>query len=105
MSRVKVDIADGIATITFDRPESLNALTVEDYDALGEALLEIDKRPDVVVRPFHPLEARREYNVIQLLIGNRMASDRTLVLRVRSILFRRFSKNGAVLTMITGEPM
>lgn len=105
MSRVKVDIADGIATITFNRPESLNALTIEDYDALGEALVEIDQRPDVVVRLFHPPEARREYNVIQLLIGNRMASDRTLVLRVRSILFLRSSMNGAVLTMITGEPM
>lgn len=59
MSRVKVDIAEGIATITFDRPEALNAITVEDYDAFTEALLEIDKRPDVLVRPFHLLENRQ----------------------------------------------
>jgi len=48
MSTVKVDIADGIATITFDRPPSLNAITAEDYDAFSEALFEIDKRSDVL---------------------------------------------------------
>src|SRR5258706_3288576 len=106
MSRVKVDIADGIATITLDRPESLNAITVEDYDALGEALLEIDQPPDVVVRPFHPPETRREYNWIHFITGNRMAGNRTLVLRVRSVLFRRLALEARrVLTMVTGEPM
>lgn len=106
MSRVKVDIADGIATITLDRPESLNAITVKDYDALGEALLEIDQRPDVVVRPSHPPETRREYSLIHLFTGNRMAGNRTLVLRVRSILFRRLALEARrVLTMVTGEPM
>ena len=54
MSGVKVDIADGIATITFDRPQSLNAITADDYDAFSETLLEIDKRPDVLVSPFRP---------------------------------------------------
>jgi len=106
MSQVKVDIADGIATITFDRPEALNSITVADYDAFGEALYEIDQRPDVVVRPFHPPEARGEHNLIYCLIGNCMASNRTLVLRVRSILFRRLTvEERRVLTMITGEPM
>lgn len=106
MSRVKVDIADGIATITLDRPESLNAITVEDYDAFGEALLEIDQRPDVVVRPSHPPEAKRECGLIHFFTGNRMASNRTLVLRVRSILFRRSAlEERRVLTKVTGEPM
>lgn len=63
MSCVRVDIADGIATITFDRPEALNAITVKDYDAFSEALLEIDKRPDVLVRPSHPLETGRASNL------------------------------------------
>lgn len=64
MSRVKIDIAEGIATITFDRPEALNAITVEDYDAFSEALLEIDKRADVLVRPSHLLETDRACNLI-----------------------------------------
>ena len=106
MSRVKVDISDGIATITLDRPESLNAITVEDYDAFGEALLEIDQRPDVVVRPFHPPETRGEHNMIHFFTGNRMASNRTLVLRVRPTLFRRLALvERRVLTKVTGGPM
>jgi len=92
MSRVKVDIADGIATITFDRPQSLNAITVEDYDAFSEALLEIDKRPDVLVRLSHMLATRREYNFDPLLAGNSMASEWTLVLRVRPILYRQLAE-------------
>jgi hypothetical protein len=106
MSQVKVDIADGIATITFDRPDSLNSITVEDYDAFHEALVKIDQRPDVVVRPFHPPEARGEYNFDSMLTGNRMASNRTLVLRVRSILSRWLAlEERRALTKITGEPM
>ncbi|KAL4253841.1 Enoyl-CoA hydratase/isomerase and chromodomain-containing protein [Abortiporus biennis] len=46
---VEVNIFRGIATITFNRPKSLNAITSEDYDAFAEALRVIDKRDDVVV--------------------------------------------------------
>jgi peroxisomal 3,2-trans-enoyl-CoA isomerase len=67
MSRVKVDIADGIATITFDRPQSLNAITAGDYDAFRDALLEIDKRQDVLVSPFHLWETGRWCNLIHCL--------------------------------------
>lgn len=64
---VNVEISQGIATITFNRPKSFNAITAEgmypgtwwwssrvnhrhpDYDAFGEALYSIDKRDDVTV--------------------------------------------------------
>ncbi|KAI0818571.1 ClpP/crotonase [Irpex lacteus] len=46
---VNVDISEGIATITLNRPESLNALLPEDYDDFVEALRAIDKREDVVI--------------------------------------------------------
>ncbi|GJE87194.1 ClpP/crotonase-like domain-containing protein [Phanerochaete sordida] len=46
---VNVEISQGIATITFNRPKSLNAITAEDYDAFAEALHAIDKRSDVIV--------------------------------------------------------
>ncbi|PFH54396.1 hypothetical protein AMATHDRAFT_135442 [Amanita thiersii Skay4041] len=63
MSTVRVDILEGIATITLDRPKSLNALTRQgknsanyciflvllNYDAFATALRDIDKRDDVVV--------------------------------------------------------
>ncbi|KIY69964.1 ClpP/crotonase [Cylindrobasidium torrendii FP15055 ss-10] len=49
MSAVLIDISDGIATITLNRPASLNALTRDDYDAFANGLREIDKREDVVV--------------------------------------------------------
>ena len=49
MSQIKVDISDGIATITLDRPRSLNALTPqglvvfffshEDCDSVGLCLV------------------------------------------------------------------
>lgn len=65
---VNVEISKGVATITFNRPKSLNAITAEgvlfpsirvgcrmangvsvDYDAFSEALYAIDKRDDVTV--------------------------------------------------------
>ncbi|KZT26247.1 ClpP crotonase [Neolentinus lepideus HHB14362 ss-1] len=49
MSTIAVDVSQGIATITFNRPKSLNALTADDYTFFAEALREIDKREDVYV--------------------------------------------------------
>ncbi|EIM89893.1 ClpP/crotonase [Stereum hirsutum FP-91666 SS1] len=51
MSKVVVDISpnDKIATITFTRDATLNAITKEDYDAFAIALREIDANPDVLV--------------------------------------------------------
>ncbi|KDR79163.1 hypothetical protein GALMADRAFT_63004 [Galerina marginata CBS 339.88] len=48
-STVTVDISDRIATITLNRPESLNAVTADDYDAFANALREIDQNDDVLV--------------------------------------------------------
>jgi len=45
---VTLEVSQGIATITFDRPKSLNAITHEDYTAFSEALRAVDKRDDVV---------------------------------------------------------
>ncbi|KAJ7774774.1 ClpP/crotonase-like domain-containing protein [Mycena metata] len=49
MSTVTVDIADSIATITLQRPATLNALTADDYTAFANALRAIDEREDVLV--------------------------------------------------------
>ncbi|OCH95509.1 ClpP/crotonase [Obba rivulosa] len=49
MSKVAVEVSQGIATITFNAPKSFNAITHEDYDAFAQALRDIDKRDDVVV--------------------------------------------------------
>jgi len=49
MSTLNVNVADRIATITFNRPKSYNAITLEDYDAFANALRDIDKRDDVLV--------------------------------------------------------
>ncbi|KAF5310149.1 hypothetical protein D9619_010391 [Psilocybe cf. subviscida] len=49
MSTITVHIVDRIATITLNRPKSLNAVTTEDYDAFAGALREIDQNPDVLV--------------------------------------------------------
>lgn len=46
---VNVEISQGIATITFNRPKSYNAITPDDYDAFAEALHAIDQRDDVIV--------------------------------------------------------
>lgn len=48
MSGIILEIEGRIATLTLNRPASLNALTAEDYDMLAVSLREIDKHPEVV---------------------------------------------------------
>lgn len=43
------DLAEGIATVTFDRPDRLNALTFEAYADLRDLLAELPHRDDVRV--------------------------------------------------------
>jgi enoyl-CoA hydratase/carnithine racemase len=43
------DVTDGVATVTFDRPDRLNALTFEVYADLRDLLGEIEQREDVRV--------------------------------------------------------
>jgi enoyl-CoA hydratase/carnithine racemase len=43
------ELADGIATVTFDRPERLNALTFEAYADLRDLLLELPHREEARV--------------------------------------------------------
>jgi enoyl-CoA hydratase/carnithine racemase len=43
------EIADGVATVTFNRPERLNALTYDVYTDLRDLLTEIEHRDDVSV--------------------------------------------------------
>ncbi len=45
----RFDVADGVATITFDRPEKLNALTLDVYADLRDVLAEIEHRDDISV--------------------------------------------------------
>ncbi|KAI0748019.1 ClpP/crotonase [Daedaleopsis nitida] len=49
MSTVTLEISQGIATITFNSPQRLNAINREDYDAFAEYLRAVDKRDDVYV--------------------------------------------------------
>ncbi|CUA72387.1 peroxisomal D3,D2-enoyl-CoA isomerase [Rhizoctonia solani] len=42
-------VADGLATIQLNRPNTLNALTSDDYEFLSETLRKVDKMPDVLV--------------------------------------------------------
>jgi enoyl-CoA hydratase/carnithine racemase len=44
---LRVEIADGIATVTFDRPEKMNALTFDAYADLRDVLGELPHRDDV----------------------------------------------------------
>ncbi|HYZ11767.1 MAG TPA: enoyl-CoA hydratase/isomerase family protein, partial [Actinomycetota bacterium] len=43
----RFEVEDGVATITFDRPERLNALTFEVYADLRDLLAELPHRDDV----------------------------------------------------------
>lgn len=43
----RLDISDGVATITFDRPERLNALTFDVYADLRDLLTEVEHREEV----------------------------------------------------------
>ena len=45
----RFEVADGVATLTFSRPEKLNALTFEVYADLRDLLAELPKRDDVRV--------------------------------------------------------
>lgn len=48
-SKIAVEVLHGIATITLNEPQRLNALSPEDYDDFANSLREIDQRNDVVV--------------------------------------------------------
>src|SRR5688500_287838 len=45
----RFDVADGVATVTFDRPDKLNALTFDVYADLRDLLQELPHREDVSV--------------------------------------------------------
>lgn len=45
----RFEVVDGVATLTFDRPEKLNALTFEIYADLRDLLAELPQRGDVRV--------------------------------------------------------
>ncbi|KAJ8594311.1 ClpP crotonase [Rhizopogon salebrosus TDB-379] len=47
-SKISVNVSQGIATITLNKPHRLNALAQEDYDEFANSLRAIDKREDVV---------------------------------------------------------
>ncbi len=49
MSEVLVEIEDRIGTLTLNRPDRLNAISVPMLDALTEHLLELDRNPEVRV--------------------------------------------------------
>lgn len=45
----RFDVADGVATVTFDRPDRLNALTLDVYADLRDLFVEIEHHDDVAV--------------------------------------------------------
>jgi len=45
----RFDVADGVATVTFDRPDRLNALTLDVYADLRDLFTELEHRDDVAV--------------------------------------------------------
>src|SRR5262245_53352963 len=49
MDKVQVDIKAPVATITLNKPERLNALDVEMWEALAEAAGQVDRAKDVRV--------------------------------------------------------
>jgi len=48
LNNIHVNVSQGIATITLNEPQRLNALKAEDYDDFANSLREIDKRDDVI---------------------------------------------------------
>lgn len=48
-SHFKFSVANGVGTVSFDRPEKLNALTFDVYADLRDLLVEIEHRDDVSV--------------------------------------------------------
>ncbi|KAI0656579.1 ClpP/crotonase [Cubamyces menziesii] len=48
-SNVTVEVSERIATITFNSPQTLNAITIPDYEAFTAALRKVDARDDVLV--------------------------------------------------------
>ena len=49
MNNITLEVADQIATITINRPKSLNALNSETLAELNECCAEVEKRKDVRV--------------------------------------------------------
>lgn len=49
MSRVKIDIKDHIATVSFNRPDKMNALDKQQFEAIIDAGKTVDKDPQVRV--------------------------------------------------------
>jgi enoyl-CoA hydratase/carnithine racemase len=49
MSDFELDVADGVATVTFSRPDKLNALTFDAYAGLRDLLAELPHRGDARV--------------------------------------------------------
>lgn len=49
MERVKIDIEDHIAVVTFNRPEKMNALDPDQFNAIIAAGAEVNKNPSVRV--------------------------------------------------------
>ncbi len=45
----RFDVTDGVATVTFDRPDRLNALTLDVYADLRDLFTELEHRDDVAV--------------------------------------------------------
>jgi enoyl-CoA hydratase/carnithine racemase len=45
----RFDVADGVATVTFDRPDRLNALTIDVYADLRDLFGELEHRDDAAV--------------------------------------------------------
>ena len=47
MAHIRTEIDGHIAWLLFDRPEKLNAMTVESWGEMGDALIALGKEPEV----------------------------------------------------------